>query len=671
MADRRPWRRLIPARLACPHACRERAFVNWLRFGLLIAVLSGPACLAGEAVPAGDLARSLHAYFGALVEERRASGVAAALMLNGRLLFSRGYGYADADRRVPVDPAQTRFSIGSISKTMTATAIAVLLESGSIRTLDASANRYLKRIHLPMHDGKEVSIKHLLTHQGGFEDSVFGLLANGNVELPLSPDDIEARIPPYMDDDGAVSVYSNIGYGILGALIEDVSGVTLKQFLDERVFAPLRMTRTTVRYDPATRIADPAMFHPDGSHQVIPQNWAYHPFIAPSAAVVSTADDMAAFLAANLGEHRPGAPGLGPELWHRLRKPLAGNHPAVSQFGMSLFIHEYNGVTVVENAGSGPGFQAVLVMIPEMKAGLVALIMGGGETATLREKLMGLFGGKKVSAVNMFEVRQTFLEELLGVYRPEIRRADDEHERSVDPTGLYRSSRRPHSTAEALISPGLVLSVRPEEGGGFVINGEAGYRFVSPTVLWKEGVAPFVGSAARSDTYALRLGPDGEIDYITPHLSNDVYRVIPISPGFLRLSGGLLLLLGVGGVWALRDRVGFRVDSVLKYLLSAIGFGCVGLIATIGFSGMVGITPLYQMAYGGQAWIITVVVLANATAVVAAASGLLLAVRRWRSDEAQRPRSVPGGRVSVLACLAAVLLIPIFHYFNLLGMNLP
>src|ERR1700719_51945 len=126
--------------------------------------------------PVGD-ANDLEAFFdGALLvqlESKHIAGAVVAVVVGDKLVFAKGYGYADVETRRKVDPEKTLFRIASISKLFTWTAVMQLVEEGKI-DLDADVNKYLKDLQIPATFEKPVTLKNLLTHTPGFEDHVLG-----------------------------------------------------------------------------------------------------------------------------------------------------------------------------------------------------------------------------------------------------------------------------------------------------------------------------------------------------------------------------------------------------------------------------------------------------------------------------------------------------------------
>ena len=134
--------------------------------------------------------------FSQSLDEKRLSGAVLTVVRDSDVIFSRGYGYADYAAKTEIDPVKTRFMIGSITKTFTATSLAQLMDRGLVDSLDDPANKYLKRDTLPQVDGKDITLKELITHTAGFGNITFHLSNDKKVAYPLSAEEVAARRPP-------------------------------------------------------------------------------------------------------------------------------------------------------------------------------------------------------------------------------------------------------------------------------------------------------------------------------------------------------------------------------------------------------------------------------------------------------------------------------------------
>ena len=108
-------------------------------------------------------------------------GVVITVVKDGQLLTARGFGYADRDKRTPVDPERTLFRPGSVSKLITWTAAMQLVEQGKL-DLDKDINTYLD-FKIPEYDGKPITLRQMMTHTAGFEEAIKGLIFSDPAHL--------------------------------------------------------------------------------------------------------------------------------------------------------------------------------------------------------------------------------------------------------------------------------------------------------------------------------------------------------------------------------------------------------------------------------------------------------------------------------------------------------
>jgi D-alanyl-D-alanine carboxypeptidase len=217
---------------------------------LCAALLSGLACEGNEETAVdtpGLTAREAKDIAGLKSALRRMATTgqfsgAVLIAKNGKVLFSRAYGLADRERRIP-NTLDTRFRIGSMNKMFTAVAILQLVEVGKIE-LSAPLGRYLT--DYPNKDvASKVTIRQLLTHTGGTGD-IFGPDFDAHrKELRTHSDYIELYGNRGLEfEPGSRWAYSNYGMVLLGAVIEKVTGQSYYDYVQERIYEPAGMTRT-------------------------------------------------------------------------------------------------------------------------------------------------------------------------------------------------------------------------------------------------------------------------------------------------------------------------------------------------------------------------------------------------------------------------------------------
>jgi N-acyl-D-amino-acid deacylase len=185
-------------------------------------------------------------------------GGAVAVMSEGKLVYARGFGYADVENKTPVQP-DALFRIASVSKTFTAVAIMKLVEEGKL-TLDDRVSPFIA--HLTPAPGatvdprwEQITIRHLLNHTGGWDRTNGGFdpmdrpgiaAAAVNAQAPASAETLIRYMKgmPLNFNPGEKWVYSNFGYAILGTIIERLSGMPYKEYVRSRVLQPLGANRT-------------------------------------------------------------------------------------------------------------------------------------------------------------------------------------------------------------------------------------------------------------------------------------------------------------------------------------------------------------------------------------------------------------------------------------------
>jgi CubicO group peptidase (beta-lactamase class C family) len=214
-------------------------------------VLFGAASLRAE-VRGGRLDEVIEA-------ERRVQhipGLAACVVKSGRVVWSKGYGWANIKKRVPMDPGRTVQNIGSVSKTVTATAVMQLWERGKFQLDDDVSELLPFAVRHPSHPGTPITFRLLLTHRSGIADgpAYEPSYACGDPHVPLGKWLKEYLTPggrsyrkganfhPWKP--GKKHSYSNVGFGLLGYLVERASGESLPHYTKKNIFQPLGMKKT-------------------------------------------------------------------------------------------------------------------------------------------------------------------------------------------------------------------------------------------------------------------------------------------------------------------------------------------------------------------------------------------------------------------------------------------
>lgn len=298
-------------------------------------------------------------------------GCALAVYERGRVLYAKGYGLASIEHGVAIDPTLTVFDIGSTSKQFTAASILLLAQDGKLRLSD-SVRQYVPE--LPAYFDK-VTLDHLIHHTGGVRDYI-GLLALGGINLQDHATDADAlqaiaRQKALDFAPGTEHSYSNSGYFLLSLVVRKASGKSLREFAQERIFAPLDMQQTQF-LDAHTRVIP----HRAGSYQPGAEGgWN----LSTSAweqtgdgQVQTTVLDLARW-DANFYEPKVG----GVALIEQLQQTGVLENGERLEYARGLIIEDYRGLRAASHGGSWIGFQAELLRFPQPGISVAALCNAG------------------------------------------------------------------------------------------------------------------------------------------------------------------------------------------------------------------------------------------------------------------------------------------------------
>jgi CubicO group peptidase (beta-lactamase class C family) len=290
----------------------NRKPIRWaILLSLVALLLAGPA-LAPMAVTAQgptDDPAELEAYLddlmAELMEEHHIAGAAVAVVKDGELFFTKGYGYADVENGIPVDPEKTVFKVASNSKIFAWTAVMQLVEQGKL-DLDADINTYLD-FEIPDTYPEPIRLRDLLAHTSGFEETHFEILAQDADELVPAGEWLASHIPARVRPPGVAAGYSNHNANLAGYIVARVAGVPYDQYIQENILDPLGMEYTTAQM-PVPPELEPYLSVPytykDGAFQIYHPDYLAQPAVVPSAGMVSSATDMARFMIAHLQDGR-------------------------------------------------------------------------------------------------------------------------------------------------------------------------------------------------------------------------------------------------------------------------------------------------------------------------------------------------------------------------------
>lgn len=275
----------------------------------MIIVLSSVDMIAAvnstQRLNTADVEKFLDAVINEEMEAFNIPNLTVSVVADGEIVLTKGYGFKDIEKRIPVDPDKTLFRIGSTSKLFTWTAIMQLVEEGKL-DLDVDVNEYLDfEIPSQLEYGskrqelKQITIRHLMNHTPGFEDRMSQIFTLQEEELLPLYQYVRENRPARVFPPGEVTAYSNYGTSLAGYIVEVVSGVPFPQYVEENIYRPLNIKNSSFRQPLPENLAN-NMSKPyryvDGAFRE-----AKFEFMSePAGSMSSTASDMAKFMLAYL-----------------------------------------------------------------------------------------------------------------------------------------------------------------------------------------------------------------------------------------------------------------------------------------------------------------------------------------------------------------------------------
>lgn len=333
----------------------------------------------------------------ALQERRSVPGIAVSIFDAETTLLETGFGYRNLDRQLPVT-TETIFGVASVTKSFTCLAVLQLASRGLLN-LDDPINSWLPEFTL-WDEAAPATIRHFMNQTSGLpalptlvhamaatRNSVDGHTAGGHSAEGRDLPDLNSysKVTSFVNAQstllarpGELFCYQNDAYGLLGAIIEQASGVEYSRFMTENIFGPLGLTRTTFELDRVLADADSTTLYSeveDGSLEETP--WDEAPALTACGFLRSTARDLQTWVrvllsaAVDAGADNP--LGVHAGLLQEMQSPQVPSGPG-AWYGFGLRVQpDYHGVTLIGHSGGLTGVSSHIGFIPELGVGAVVL----------------------------------------------------------------------------------------------------------------------------------------------------------------------------------------------------------------------------------------------------------------------------------------------------------
>jgi CubicO group peptidase (beta-lactamase class C family) len=294
-------------------------------------------------------------------------GGALAVVQDGKLVYQHGYGMANLEYGIAITPA-TIFDVASVSKQFTAFAVQLLAHERRL-SLDDHVRKYLPELH---DFGKTITIRHLLHHTSGLRDQWNLLFLAGwrNPDVITEEDVLNLvwRQEELNFEPGAEHLYCNTGYTLLGLIVKRISGRSLDEFCQERMFKPLGMNDTHFHDDNRTIVPGRSYSYspkPGGGFANSPLQYA----TVGAASLFTTVQDLARW-DRNFGDARVG----GPEVVARMFERGKLNNGEELNYACGLELGEHRGLKTVKHNGGSAGYRSSIVRFPEQRFTVIVLL---------------------------------------------------------------------------------------------------------------------------------------------------------------------------------------------------------------------------------------------------------------------------------------------------------
>ena len=377
------------------------------------------------------------------------AGAVVAIVKDGRLLFAKGYGYADVATKKRVDPATTLFRPGSISKLFVWTSVMQLVEQGKL-DLDRDVNQYLD-FAVPAAFGQPITLRSIMTHTSGFEETIKELFVGGQDQMMPLREYLVTHMPRRIFAPGTTPAYSNYATAMAGYIVQRVSGKPFERYIEDNFFKPLDMPHCTF-VQPLPAALKPLMSSGYRLGSDAPKEFEWVASF-PAGSSSASAIDMTHFMLAHLnGGQYNGARILKPETLKQMHAQAFTMGSRVNGMALGFYEESRNGLRIIGHGGDTGYFHSDLHLVPEEHLGLFVSVNSAG-----KGNLRGILW-------------QRFLDRYYPNTPPAATTPSSAAAEGQEVAGDYITSRRPDTTVVSVIALLGMMRVTSDSGGVITLS---------------------------------------------------------------------------------------------------------------------------------------------------------------------------------------------------------
>ncbi|HEY6249624.1 MAG TPA: serine hydrolase [Candidatus Angelobacter sp.] len=495
---------------------------------------------------APDVETFLDGFLPLQLERENIAGAVVCVVKDGKVLFAKGYGYSDVEKKAPISPDTTLFRPGSISKLFTWTAVMQLLQQGKLN-LDHDVNEYLD-FKIPDTFPQPITLRNIMTHTSGFEESFKQLFVPEGT--PVSPlrDYLVQHMPRRIFPPGAVPAYSNYAATLAGYIVERVSGRPFNDYVTENIFRPLGMEHSTF----AQPLPSPLKpFLSNGYELGTGKAKPFEVIVpAPAGALSASAGDLAHFMIAHLQDGKfENAQILAPETAQQMHSRQNGFHPELNGMALGFYEETRNGHRIIGHGGDTIYFHSDLHLVLDSGVGFFVSYNSAGR-------------GENSPRTALWK---HFLDRYFPSIPPDVHASSTAAADSKTVAGYYMSSRRTQSTLLSVTNSFEEVHVVPESDGDIKVfpfqdlNGQ--------TRRWKE-IGPLVyREVDGQDRIAFQKDSSGRLE-LRINFPAIIFQRVGLLDGYpwnrfviyFCLTTLALTLVFWPVAWVVRRHYGFKLD---------------------------------------------------------------------------------------------------------------
>lgn len=341
-----------------------------------------------------DLEAWLDGFLPYALNRARIAGAVVVVVRSDGVVLEKGYGFSDVEARKPVSPDRTLFRPGSVSKLFTWTAVMQQVEAGRI-DLDADVNTYLD-FKIPPFAGKPLTMRDIMTHTPGFEESMRHLMSSDPKSVRTLGDVLKSSLPERVYAPGSTPAYSNYATALAGYVVERTSGMPFDDYVEKRLFAPLSMDHSSFR-QPLPQNLQPLMSKGYASSTAAPKPFEFVPF-APAGSLAASGSDIGRFMMAHLNN---GGALLTPATARQMHDYRAPGLGPLNTMALGFYEQQVNGHRAIGHGGDTQWFHSYLWLFPDADIGLFISLNSAGEgggTGAIRNALFHGFADRYLPA---------------------------------------------------------------------------------------------------------------------------------------------------------------------------------------------------------------------------------------------------------------------------------